>query len=193
MATVIFCLCKTAKGTSADNLKKVYSGIPAIVERCSHPLWKPRGHRASVAGFSNAQLCPSWLAAVLAGTPSTCWSWTWHRLRSQPVSRSFWLSHCTCCRWVEFRNQVLQQPNGQAVLVSGRPDNYDIAWISDQIEQLISVRLLAAPATCWLELSLGADLQDLPLHSCPRWRQLPWTQRHAHSLTVCAGVASCQP
>ena len=51
-------------------------------------------------------------------------------------------------RWVEFRNQVLQQPNGQAILVSGRPDNHDVTWISKQIEQLIQVWLTLAATSC---------------------------------------------
>ena len=69
-----------AESIIADNLRKVYGGIPAIVER-----------------------------------------------------------------WVEFRNEVLKQPGGQAVLVSGRPDNHDVSWINQQIEQLISVRAMPGP------------------------------------------------
>ena len=37
---------------------------------------------------------------------------------------------------------MLKQPGGQAVLVSGRPDNHDIEWMTTQIEQRISVRPL---------------------------------------------------
>ena len=48
-----------------------------------------------------------------------------------------------------FRNQVLQQPLGQAILVSGRPDNHDIAWINNQIEQLIHVRARLPSRPAW--------------------------------------------
>ena len=47
-----------------------------------------------------------------------------------------------------FRNQVLQQPHGQAILVAGRPDNHDLAWVNKQIEQLIHVRAVLPQQAC---------------------------------------------
>lgn len=41
------------------------------------------------------------------------------------------------CRWAEFRQEVLKHPRGKEVLVSGRPDNHDIPWISQQIQDLL--------------------------------------------------------
>ena len=48
------------------------------------------------------------------------------------------------CRWVLFRNEVLKHPGGKDVLVSGRPDNHDIVWINQQIQDLLSVRPLVS-------------------------------------------------
>ena len=42
-------------------------------------------------------------------------------------------------RWVQFRNEVLKQPNGKDILVKGRPQNVAVEWINDQIRELIRV------------------------------------------------------
>lgn len=75
----IFGLGALAERIIADNLKKVYSGIPPIV-----------------------------------------------------------------ARWAEFRQEVLKHPRGKEVLVSGRPDNHDIPWISQQIQDLLQEPLQPA-------------------------------------------------
>ncbi|KAK9791832.1 hypothetical protein WJX73_004695, partial [Symbiochloris irregularis] len=72
----IFGLGKIAENIIADNLKKVYSGIPQIVER-----------------------------------------------------------------WNVFREEILKKPGGKEILVSGRPDNYDVNWINDQIQDLLAAPL----------------------------------------------------
>ncbi|CAL8471107.1 g10649 [Coccomyxa elongata] len=40
-------------------------------------------------------------------------------------------------RWVEFRNEVLQQEGGRDILFSGRPDNHGIDWISERITTIL--------------------------------------------------------
>ena len=57
---------------------------------------------------------------------------------------------------------MLQQPNGQAILVSGRPDNHDVAWISKQIEQLIHVGLTLAATSCAQKALAHASVWSCP-------------------------------
>ena len=40
-----------------------------------------------------------------------------------------------------FRQEVLKKPGGKEILVSGRPDNHDVNWINDQIQDLLAVSL----------------------------------------------------
>jgi hypothetical protein len=47
------------------------------------------------------------------------------------------------CRWVDFRNEVLQQEGGRDILFSGRPDNHGIDWISKRITTMVQVRCRA--------------------------------------------------
>ncbi len=44
------------------------------------------------------------------------------------------------CRWVDFRNEVLQHEGGRDILFSGRPDNHGIGWISNRITAMVQVR-----------------------------------------------------
>ncbi len=46
------------------------------------------------------------------------------------------------CRWVDFRNEVLQQEGGRDILFSGRPDNHGIEWISKRITTILQVRCI---------------------------------------------------
>ena len=45
------------------------------------------------------------------------------------------------CRWVKFRDEVLKQPNGRDILVSGRPKNQGVEWITERISALIRVSI----------------------------------------------------
>ncbi|KAK9830091.1 hypothetical protein WJX72_009745 [[Myrmecia] bisecta] len=57
-------------------------------------------------------------------------------------------------RWVAFRNEVLKSPNGHEVLVHGRPKNTEVAWINDQIRDLLkadSADADAAPPALMLD------------------------------------------
>lgn len=64
-------------------------------------------------------------------------------------------------RWNEFRQEVLQKPGGKEILVSGRPDNYDVNWINDQIQDLLAVSLHSASSAC---NDLGAPGAHACLH-----------------------------
>ena len=46
------------------------------------------------------------------------------------------------CRWVEFRNEVLQHERGRDILFSGRPDNNGIGWINERITAVVQVNYL---------------------------------------------------
>ncbi|KAK9901312.1 hypothetical protein WJX75_005857 [Coccomyxa subellipsoidea] len=48
-------------------------------------------------------------------------------------------------RWVDFRNEVLQQEGGRDILFSGRPDNHGIDWISKRITTMVQAPYSTQP------------------------------------------------
>ena len=71
------------------------------------------------------------------------------------------------CRWIAFREEALKHPDGQQVLVAGRPGTAGVAWITQQMSNMLKVgavgqRLTVHLAMLWhLRMYCFSDLAEI--------------------------------
>ena len=56
------------------------------------------------------------------------------------------------CRWIAFREEALKHPDGQQVLVAGRPGTAGVAWITQQMSDMLKVRAAGQGLTVHLAM-----------------------------------------